>query len=219
MSTGELVVVRFEGAAALPAALPFAVRRVVDTRELATPAEVAAAAETEHARVLWLPAWSRPGPRTLEAVAAWLERPGGTPRVARARLELAHAGGSAPADRRVVLSEPGAVELVGERVVAGSHAAIEDLAEPWTVAVPETLREHLEQVDVQTSAAARLRHAAREPARWRSLTWLPLAFALRALAGARGSRRELLPHVVIEAYREVLVAAKLWELAHVTGRA
>ncbi|HEY8517858.1 MAG TPA: hypothetical protein VIS07_20295 [Candidatus Binatia bacterium] len=216
----ELVVVRFDGAAEpLSADLPFAVRRVIDAREHATPESLLEAAEADQAAVLWLPPWASLDGRAAAAAAEWLARPASQPRAARVRLELAYAGTVADAGRRLVLSDPGAVTLEGERVVARPGARIDDLPEPWTVVVPETLREHLAQVDAQSSLAARLRHAAREPARWRSLVWIPATFALRALVATRGSRRLVLPHVVIEAYREVLVAAKLWELAHVAGRA
>jgi hypothetical protein len=219
VSAGELVVVCAGGAAgALPASVPFAVRRVVELCDLATPAELAAAAEVDRAHVLWLPPWTMLDTTAADEVAAWLSRAGGPPRVARARIELAHARSSAAVGRRVGLSDPGAVTLAGERALPWPEARVDELASAWRVMPPATLREHLESVNAQSSVVARLRHAAAEPASWRSLTWRPAAFAVRALASTRGGRRGLLPHVVIEAYREVLVAAKLWELAHVAGR-
>jgi len=64
------------------------------------------------------------------------------------------------------------------------------------------------------AGAARLRDAAGLVASWRDLTVRPAALVARALLAVRGSRRAALPRVAVEAYREVLVAAKLWERAH-----
>lgn len=189
--------------------------RVVLLAEQESPAALATAVGAEAADVLWLPAWCAPGPDAAAAVAAWRTRAAvvTVPSVARAPL-LLHCGGGASVRvaARLVLSSPGAAAPFGEEPRSLPGARVEDLGPAWDVRLPADLNGHLEAVNRQTSVAARLRHAAGQVTTWRDLTLAPAARALRTLGGISGSRREAVPHVVIEAYREVLVAAKLWEL-------
>lgn len=198
---------------AVPAAL--GASRVFLLGEQESPAALAAILAAEQADVLWLPAWCAPGPDAAAAVARWRARPAALsePSVARAPL-LLHCGGGASVRvaARLVLSSPGAAAPFGEVPRSVPGALVEDLAAVWDVRLPEDLASHLEAVNRQTSVAARLRHAAGQVTTWRDLTLGPAGRALRALGGMTGSRREAVPRVVIEGYREVLVAAKLWEL-------
>ena len=218
MTARELVIVSFAGPGStteLPAALGEV--RVVAAHEHASATALAQAANVARADVLWMPPWTVLAPELVASIVAWrtAAASAGTPRVARVRLELRCAGTTITlAAPRLVLSSPAAIELDGDlpRPRAGAH--IDDLAPPWPVALPGDLRAHLEAVNVQTSTAARLRHAAGRVATWRALLLTPAIETLRGLAAVRGSRREALPRLVIESYREVLVTAKLWEHAH-----
>jgi len=219
VSARELVIVALAGAApALPPGWPIVVRRVVAASAFGSPHELAAAADLEHANVLWLPPWAALTPVVVASVGAWLALPepeGGNPRVAHAALRLCCGSTSISFGRRhLVLSSPGAVDLVGDAPRPRAASRGSELDDVWEAGLPDDLASHLEAVNVQSSTAARLRHAAGELTTWRALTVTPLALLARSMAGVHGSRREALPRVVIEAYRDVLVAAKLWELAH-----
>lgn len=193
------------------------VERVVVLAEQDSSAALASTLAAEPSDVLWLPAWCVPGPDAAAAVAAWRGRAAvsATPCAARAELRL-HCGGgtSVRVAARLVLSSPGAAELSGEEPHPRPDAQVEDLGMPWDVRLPDDLASHLEAVNRQSSLAARLRHAAGRAPGWRDSTVTPAGIAVRALLGVSGSRREALPRVLIEAYREVLIAAKLWELGH-----
>jgi len=179
--------------------------------------DVVAQTATAAVDVAWLPPWAAPGADAVAEVAAWrtraLEMP--APSVARAtpRLRLDD-GTTVRLPPRIVLSSPAAADALGDAPRARSGARSENLVAPWDVALPADLQSHLEAVNRQSSVAARLRHEAGRTTAWRDLTTVPAGYVLRALAGVRGSRRAALPHLVVEAYREVLVAAKLWELAN-----
>lgn len=215
MSDRELVVVARAGLARGRQDTTFAVQRIVAAEEFAAPRELAAAAEIESRHVLWLPAFAELTPGVAARVTAWLASADASPRVAHAAVRLRCGATTIPLRaRQLVLSSPGAVDLIGDTPHARPGVRDGDLGEPWEVSLPADLNAHLEAVNLQTSAAARLRHAAGERTSWRSLTLAPLGIFARGLGGVRGSRREAVPRLVIEAYREVLVAAKLWELAH-----
>jgi len=174
-------------------------------------------AAAQHADVAWLPAWCAPGERAIADAADWRARAATTtaPRAARAALRLRCDGDtSIVLPPRLVLATSCALDALTDEPRLRAGVPIDDLATPWDVLLPDDLAAHLDSVNVQSSAAARLRHAAGREAAWRDLTLVPAAYAVRALAGTRGSRRTALPRVVIEAFREVLVATKLWELAH-----
>lgn len=169
------------------------------------------------ADVAWLPPWGDPGADAVAEVAAWRARVAASPApsVARAawRLRLED-GTSVRLPPRIALSTPGAAAALADAPRALPGARVEDLVAPWDVALPADLAAHLAAVNQQSSVAARLRHAAGRTPAWRDLTTVPATYVLRALGGVHGSRRTALPHLVVEAYREVLVAAKLWELAN-----
>ena len=219
MSAPDLVAVAFGDAPPDAALLALGVADVVLARDAMSPSALLTAARAAARPVLWLPAWTHVSTSLVTAVGAWRARDAGA-RVAQARLRLscgerAELGGA----ERVVLSAPGAVVLDGERPRPAPGARVEELAVPLEVRLPEDLTKHLEGVNQQSALAARLRHAAGREAGWADLAWRPALLGLRALASATGSRREALPHAVIEAYREVLSTAKLWELAHGTALA
>jgi hypothetical protein len=184
--------------------------------------DVVAATASAAADVAWLPPWGDLGADAVAEVAAWRARVAGLPAASLARaarvLRLDD-GTRVRLPARIALSTPGAVVPLGDEPRALPGARIEDLAVPWDVALPADLASHLAAVNEQSSVAARLRHAAGRTIAWRDLTTVPAGYLLRALGGVRGSRRVALPHLVIEAYREVLVAAKLWELASGQARA
>lgn len=236
MTGRGLVVVTDEAAADEP--LPFAVSRRVVTAEASSPDDLARTADTDHDAVLWLPAWARLDERAASEVRAWLERmaagdvvPGtatgladagaaARPSVARARLHLVSREATLLLrEPRVVLSSPGAVDVVGEVPAPRAGALVEELATPWDLVLPPSLDEHLAAVNRQSGVAARLRFAAGVRPAWRDLAWTPVASVLRDLVRLDGSRRAGLPRLVVEAYREVLVSAKLWELRHGAGPA
>lgn len=219
MTAAGLVAVSFGEAPPDAALLALGVADVVLARDAASPPALLAAARAAERPVLWLPAWAHVSTALVTAVGAWRASDAGA-RVAQARLRLfcgerAELGGVG----RVVLSSPGAVVLCGELPQPAPGARVEELAVPLEVRLPEDLTQHLEGVNQQSALAARLRHAAGHEATWADLAWRPALLGLRALASATGSRREALPHAVIEAYREVLSTAKLWELAHGTALA
>jgi len=184
---------------------------------LGTDDVVAETAIAAAVHVAWLPPWAALGPDVAAEVAAWCARAAdaSAPVVACAvpRLRLDDAT-SVRLPPRIVLSSPGAVDALGDAPRARRGARREDLVAPWDVALPVDLRSHLDAVNQQSSVAARLRHEAGQTTAWRDLTMVPAGYVVRALAGVTGSRRAALPHLVVEAYREVLVAAKLWELAN-----
>lgn len=218
MSARELVVVRAlapgEGEE-LPAAL--AGSRLVVAADHATPAALAAAADVARADVLWLPPWTVLSDELAARVLAWRAAgdAGTAPRAARVRLELRCADeASVLAPARLVLSGPASVDVDGEAPSLRPGTRVIDLGPPWPVALPPDLRSHLEAVNRQSSVAARLRHGTGRQPTWRALLLTPLVETVRACAAVRGSRRVLLPHLVVESYREVLVTAKLWEHAH-----
>lgn len=220
MSVPELVAVSFGNAPSDATLAMLGVRAVVLAREVASPGALLAAAGVAEHHVLWLPAWAEVSPALATAVVDWCARDAAGPRVARLRVRLscgARAEIGAPA--RVLLSSPGAATLDGEQPRPVAAARIDELATALAVRLPEDLTEHLAGVNEQSSLTARLRHAAGREAAWADLSWRPALLALRALASATGTRRDALPHVVIEAYREVLATAKLWELAHGTALA
>lgn len=219
MSVLDLGVVAFGDAPPDEALAALGAGGVVLARDAESPGALLAAAGAAERCVLWLPAWADVSTSFVTAVGAWRAR-GGAPRVGRARVRLAcgpraEIGGPA----RVVLSSPGAVVLDGELPRAAAGVRVEELGTSLGIALPEDLTQHLEGVNHQSSVVARLRHAAGREAEWADLGLRPALRALRAVASATGSRREALPHAVIEAYREVLSAAKLWELAHGTALA
>lgn len=217
MSAADLAVVAFGDAPPDAALATLGAADVLLASDAASPAALLAAARAAERSVLWLPAWARVSTSLVTAVGAWRAHADGA-RVAWARVRLgcgprAQIGGPA----RLVLSSPGAVLLDGELPRAAVGARVEDLGVPLEVVLPEDLTEHLAGVNQQSSVVARLRHAAGREAAWADLALRPALLTLRAVASATGSRREALPHAVIEAYREVLSAAKLWELAHGTA--
>lgn len=216
MSRRGLTVVRLDGGdAPLAAGLAALARRELRASAFATPGELEAALAGDEADVLWLPPWACVDDALLAAVAAFREAArGGALRVARARLRLrvARAAIDLP-EPHVLLSTPGAARLDGERPVPGPGAALDELPAPLVLDLPATLAEHVAAMNEQTSLAARLRDASGAAASWRDLTVRPAGFLVRALAAVHGSRREALPRIVIEAYRQVLVGAKLWERA------
>lgn len=219
MSSAGLAVVAFGEAPPDATLATLGATHVVLAGDAGSPAALLAAARATEQSVLWLPAWAQVSTALVTAVGAWRAHGDGT-RVARARVRLgcgprAEIGGP----ERLVLSSPGAVALDGELPRAAAGARIEDLGVPLEILLPEDLTEHLAGVNQQSSIAARLRHAAGRDAAWSDLAFRPALLALRGVASATGSRREALPHAVIEAYREVLSAAKLWELAHGTALA
>ena len=215
----ELVVVSFAGVPdGLAMLAPIAVCRVVAARDFDSPPELARAAEIDRSHVLWLPTWTVLTPGVVAAVAGWLASAVAAPhapRVARARLRWRCGSASlALAAPQVVLSSAAAIELGAELPQPRAGAQITDLDAAWDIALPADLNAHLDAVNRQSSTVARLRHAAGRSATWRDLTLTPLAQTLRSVVALRGARRAALPHLVIEAYRDVLVTAKLWELAH-----
>jgi hypothetical protein len=214
----ELVIVSplaADVAADVPGALGAA--RVVAIAEHATPGALAGASDVARADVLWLPPWTVLTPDLVSRVHAWRVSAAtqAAPRVARARLEL-RCGDTliARASPALVLSSPASVDLDGDLPRPLTGAQIDVLPGAWPVALPSDLRAHLEAVNAQSSASARLRHASGAAATWRALLVDPVVDTLRGIVAVRGSRRDALPRLVIESYREVLVAAKLWEHAH-----
>lgn len=191
---------------------------LVLARDHASPQALLDAAGAARRAVVWLPAWAEPSPALVVEIREWRATAGGAsgPAVALAVPRLVCAEASMRLAPRVLLSTPNAVTLHGETPLPVASATTVALAEPLDVRLPDDLQTHLEQINQQTSVAAGLRHAAGRQAAWRDLVATPLALALRGLAAASGSRRAALPRLVLEAYREVLVTAKLWELAHPT---
>jgi hypothetical protein len=191
--------------------------RLVLLGDHATPRGLADAVAAERADVLWLPAWCVPGPEAAADVTEWRARAAACATACAARAPLLLHCGDATTVRitpALVLSSPGAAQPFGEEPRLGQDVAVETLAAPWDVRLPEDLTSHLEAVNRQSSVAARLRHTAGRRPAWRDFTVAPVGKALRGAVAITGSRRVALPRVVLEAYREVLVTAKLWELVH-----
>lgn len=221
MSGAMLVVVSFGDAPDAPALDALGTGEVVLARDAISPADLLARARATERTVLWLPAWGQVGGALAGEVARWRDSDrDAAPRVARVRAvrscgARAALGGMQP----VLLSSPGAVVLDGETPRPVGGARVVDLPAPLEIRLPEDLTQHLAGVNEQSTLTARLRHAAGREVTWADLCWRPALHAAHALASATGVRREALPHAVIEAYREVLAAAKLWELAHGTALA
>jgi hypothetical protein len=219
VSTPALVVVSFGDAPSDAVLEALGAAAVVVARDAASPAALLGAAGAAEHSVLWLPAWAHVSTSLVTAVGAWRTHDGGM-RVARAAARLTcgpRAEIAAPP--RVVLSSPGSVVLDGDWPRAADAARVAELGVALEIRLPEDLTQHLEGVNHQSSVAARLRHGAGRDAAWLDLGLRPAWHALRAVLSATGSRREALPHAVIEAYREVLATAKLWELANGTALA
>lgn len=221
MSGPDLVVVSFGDAPQADLLATLGAGESVLVRDAASPADLLARARATERVVLWLPAWGHVSDTLAAAIVAWRtsERAAGA-RVARVPVTRscgprAALGGMAP----VLLSSPGAVVLDGETPRPLAHARVATLDARLEIRLPEDLTLHLAGVNEQSTLVARLRHAAGRQATWSDLCWHPALHAVRALVSAHGARREALPHAVIEAYREVLSAAKLWELAHGTALA
>jgi hypothetical protein len=220
VSASQLIVVSFGDAPSDATLAMLGVRDVVLARDAASPAALLAAAGAAERHVLWLPAWADVSPALATAIGDWRARDAAGPRVVRVHVRLScGARTEIGAPVRVLLSSPGAATLLGEEPRALASARVDEVAATLAVRLPEDLTEHLAGVNEQSSIAARLRHAAGREAAWADLAWRPALLALRALASATGTRRDALPHAVIEAYREVLSTAKLWELAHGTALA
>lgn len=192
---------------------------VILARDASSPADLLQRARASERPVLWLPAWAQVSSALVDGIAAWRAADsGGAARVARVRVARSCGPRAAFGGETIVLlSSPGAVLLDGEAPRPAAGARIEELATALEIRLPEDLTQHLAGVNEQSTLAARLRHAAGREATWSDLSWRPVLHAVRALASASGARREALPHAVIEAYRGVLAAAKLWELAHGTA--
>lgn len=218
MSSVGLVAVSFGDAPAAAALAALGAANVVLARDAASPAALLAEAAAGERFVLWLPAWARVTAPLVSAVQAWCARDTAGARIARARVRWV-CGGHAEIGGPVwmLLSAPGSVSLAGELPHPIPAARADDLTVPLEVELPDDLAQHLEGVNQQSSVAARLRYASGLEAQWAGLAWRPALLLLRALASASGSRRAALPHAVVEAYREVLATAKLWELAHGTA--
>ena len=218
MSGLGLVVVSFGDPPSDAALASLGASEVVLARDAASPPVLLQTARAAERWVVWLPAWAHVSTALVTAVHAWRAHDGGAVRVARAQVRLACGEGVAiGAPPRVLVSSPGAATLDGEQPAPAPAARVDELAVPLEVFLPDDLTRHLEGVNQQSSLAARLRHASGREAAWSGLAWRPALLLLRALASASGSRRVALPYAVIEAYREVLSTAKLWELAHGTA--
>ena len=203
MSALTVVALGPAGAGAAPPP-PGLVSEWIAVEEIAGPSELEAIAS--RASVLWLPAWTRLSDEDWLAVRSWHS---GAASIARARLAIAGASSVAAAGRALVLSRDGAAGLRLGVPTADARGGV-DLPGRWVLAPPSGLSEHLQGVNHQTTAAVRVSsERAAAPgfgALLRPLAALPLRFA-----AGRGSGRERFSRNVLEAYRDVLLAAKSWE--------
>lgn len=218
------------------------VSRVVTPAEHPTPEELGALAG--RATVAWIPPLSALEPGVLEALRRWCTArdaavsagPGGAAAercegaASGAGLQAGRAtapgdlvwarpwllvdGAELPLERRIVLSAPGAVRLHGGELHPAPGARGVELDARWVLRPPAHLADHLAAVNAQSGHAARLLFLAGAEPTLRSLALRPCRSLVRSLAGVRGERRLALPRAVLEAYRDVLTAAKLWELGH-----
>jgi len=166
--------------------------------------------EVERSRIVWLHPWTRDAPSLAPAARQWFASTH-APAVARAAERLVWGRGSISLGRAVVFSTPASCDVRGGRPVARAGATETELDRGLDLEAPLSLEAQLRAINHETSLAADLGQAADERASWRGLLWRPLWIALRGLASARGARREALPRVALEAFRETLTAVKLWE--------
>lgn len=175
--------------------------------------DMAGAVELEaialRATILWRPAWARLTEESWLAVRRWLD---GSAPTARARLSVEVPGAVAPIGAALVLSRPGAARLRRGAPTALARGSVE-LPQPWVLAAPRTLAGHLQGVNQQTSAAVRASSECDAPPGIGALLRPFVALPLRLGAG-RGPARDRFARSVIEAYRDVLLAAKTWERRH-----
>lgn len=169
--------------------------------------------ESERSTVVWTHPWTRATPELCQALCRTLGdfAAGGGVRVALARRSLVWRDGSISLGRALVASAPGSILLRGDRPLARRDAVIAELGLDWQLDAPASLDAQLAEINADTSIAADLAAAAGDVPTWRGLLWSPLGFALRALASAHGRRRTGLPRIALEAYRQTLFTAKLWE--------
>ncbi|HYC24066.1 MAG TPA: hypothetical protein VEI94_15245 [Candidatus Bathyarchaeia archaeon] len=166
--------------------------------------------EVERSNVVWLHPWTRDAASLAPAARQWFAS-ARAPAVARAAERLVWGRGSISLGRAIVFSTPASCEVRSGRPVARSGATETGLDRGLDLEAPLSLEAHLRAINDATSLAADLGQAAEERASWRGLLWRPLWIALRGLVSARGARREALPRIALEAFRETLTTVKLWE--------
>jgi hypothetical protein len=175
-----------------------------------TPADVARAADIgARASVVWAHPWTRPTAELCRSIADLFSTP--SARIAQVRRRLVWREGSLSLGRALVASTPGSVSLAGDRPIARDQAAVTELAAELLLDAPASLEAHLAEINADTSLAVGLGCGEDDPPWVRGLLWSPMSFALRALVTARGPRRAALPRIALEAYRQTLFTAKLWE--------
>ncbi|MBU6281232.1 hypothetical protein KGQ64_03240 [bacterium] len=171
--------------------------------------EVRAAAAV--GEILWLPPWAHLDDR----LARGLERfRSGTAEVASAAPLLRDPDATIRLRRTVLVAKPGAARVLptGLAPLAGARASVFD----ETLEVrPPGLSGHLSGIDRQAEVCARLLEEAGVRASGARLAAAPIARLLSAMARSSGDRRAALARATLEAFREVLVQAKLWERASV----
>jgi hypothetical protein len=208
ISTGEPLPVRARELASIA-------ERIVIVGPETRLAEIEALAATE--RAIWLPPWTVGDPALAAAIGEWLGQAGDAPQVALARRELVFGEVAIPLPRFVLLSTPGAVRVGGDLPAPRPAIPRTTIGARLRMRPPATLSEHLLAINRQTSEAALLSRDAGLRPTWSALWLRPTILVARALVGARGARRLALPRAVLEAYRGVLVNAKLWELCAASG--
>jgi hypothetical protein len=124
------------------------------------------------------------------------------------------------AARWIRLIRPGAIVWPGRLATIeaiGSAGPVGRLARRLRAQPYASLHHYVRRVDVLTGAAAAARRGGAAPLRWSGLVGRPLLDGARVvlLGGLRDGVVGMM-FAVLEAYRLVLVAAKCWELAHLT---
>jgi hypothetical protein len=215
MSARGLVAVCWgEPAPEAASALGEITERTVAVAPGADPSEVERLAAAKP--VLWLPASARIEPPLAAAIGAWLEDAAASPRVAFARCGLEAGPVEVPLPRVLLLSTPGALRIVAGEPQPCRGVASSTLPVRLRWCAPASLSAHLMAINAETNLRARRLNDAGALPSWTGLTLRPLLVLAPAVLCARGPRRLALPRAVLEAYREVLLTAKLWELRHVS---
>ena len=207
MSAVELVALTIDDDAAGTARALGA--RAIPIRDVGGPGELEAAIAGAFA--VWLPPFAIADAEMADAIATFRARGTDRARVGWCGARLIAEDVEIRLPATVAVSSPGAVSLRGPDPRPRRGAIREELGATWRMHPPPTLSAHLDAVNRQSGEVARLLHLSGVRPSRRELALRPLLFLARAMLGARSRRNASAPRAVLEAYRRVLVAAKLWE--------